>query len=79
MSFINHEFISVERTPLNCVMQLSCIVCKTQVHHGRRDCFPKSQDPALLAVLGMNLVRYNLPDAASIFEACLRCQVLKEK
>lgn len=54
-------------------------MCETQVHHCRRECFPKSQDPALLAVLGMNLVRYNLPDAASIFEACLRCQVLKEK
>lgn len=54
-------------------------MCETQVPRCRRECFPKSQDPALLAVLGMNLVRYNLPDAASIFEACLRCQVLKEK
>lgn len=63
----------------NCALQLSCIVCAVQVHHCRKDWLPKSQDPALLTVMGMNLVRYNLPDAASVLAACLRCQVLKEK
>lgn len=63
----------------DCALQLSCIVCAAQVHHWRKDCLPKSQDPALLPVTGVNLVRYNLPDAASLLTACLRCQVLKEK
>lgn len=63
----------------NPARQLSCIVCAAQVHHWRKDGLPKSRDPALLTVTGTNLVRYNLPDAASLLAARLRCQVLKEK
>lgn len=59
--------------------QLSGTVCAALVHRWRKGRLLESQDPAFLALVGMNLVRDNLPAAASVLAACLRCQVLKEK
>lgn len=78
MTFINHEFISVEITVQGCALRLLHRECSSS-SLPEEGCLPESQDPALLTGTGVHLVRYNLPDAASILEACLRCQVLKEK
>lgn len=73
--FINHGLISVEAAAGRRGPPLSRVgrAARCGPGGGRRP------DPALLAVAGAGLVRYNLPGAACVLAACLRCQVLGER
>lgn len=79
--FINHGFISVEIMVQSCALQFPALWVKLKFSTGGRTACPSARARRflLLAALGRHLVRYNLPDAASLLASCLRCQVLKEK